>query len=76
TRFLQIHRNRPGEMRRLNDVFERHQVNIAAQYLETNADIGYVVLDADGAVPAAPEIIRELREMPNTIRARLLWQRG
>ena len=76
TRFLQIHRNKPGEMRRLNDVFERHQVNIAAQYLETNADIGYVVLDADGAVPAAPEIVRELREMPNTIRARLLWQRG
>ncbi|MFX7918744.1 hypothetical protein ABTK44_21550, partial [Acinetobacter baumannii] len=37
---------------------------------------GWAVVDADGAVPAAPEIIRELREMPNTIRARLLWQRG
>jgi len=76
TRFLQIHRNQPGEMRRLNEVFAKHQVNIAAQYLQTNADIGYVVLDADGAVPAAPEILSELRAMSNTIRARVLWQRG
>ena len=76
TRFLQIHRNAPGEMRRLNEVFARHKVNIAAQYLQTNAEIGYVVLDADGAVPNAPEIIRELREMDGTIRARVLWQRG
>jgi D-3-phosphoglycerate dehydrogenase / 2-oxoglutarate reductase len=76
TRFLQIHRNVPGEMRRLNEVFARHKVNIAAQYLQTNADIGYVVLDADGAVPDAPQIIQELREMDGTIRARVLWQRG
>ncbi len=76
TRFLQIHKNVPGEMRRLNEVFARHKVNIAAQYLQTNADIGYVVLDADGAVPDAPEIIKELRDMDGTIRARVLWQRG
>ena len=76
TRFLQIHRNVPGEMRRLNEVFARHHVNIAAQYLQTNANIGYVVIDADGAVPNATDIVRELREMDGTIRARLLWQRG
>lgn len=76
TRFLQIHRNAPGEMQRLNEVFARHRVNIAAQYLQTNADIGYVVLDADGAVPDAALIVKELREMDGTIRARVLWQRG
>ena len=76
TRFLQVHRNVPGEMRRLNEVFARHQVNIAAQYLQTNADIGYVVIDADGMVPDATDIVRELREMDGAIRARLLWQRG
>jgi len=76
TRFLQIHKNAPGEMRRLNEVFARHKVNIAAQYLQTNSEIGYVVLDADGAVPDAPEIVKELRDMDGTIRARVLWQRG
>jgi D-3-phosphoglycerate dehydrogenase / 2-oxoglutarate reductase len=76
TRFLQIHKNMPGEMRRLNEVFAKHKVNIAAQYLQTNADIGYVVLDADGAVPDAPQIVKELRDMDGTIRARVLWQRG
>ncbi|MEQ1695134.1 MAG: phosphoglycerate dehydrogenase [Hyphomicrobiaceae bacterium] len=76
TRFLQIHKNAPGEMRRLNEVFAKHKVNIAAQYLQTNAEIGYVVLDADGAVPDAPDIVKELRDMDGTIRARVLWQRG
>ena len=31
---------RPGELRRLNDVFGRRGVNIAAQYYQTDADVG------------------------------------
>jgi D-3-phosphoglycerate dehydrogenase len=76
TRFLQIHRNEPGQMRRLNEVFARHKVNIAAQYLQTNADIGNVVLDADGAVGDAQVIVKEIRDLEGTVRARVLWQRG
>jgi D-3-phosphoglycerate dehydrogenase / 2-oxoglutarate reductase len=76
TRFLQIHRNQPGAMRRLNEVFAKHSVNIAAQYLQTNAEIGYVVLDADGAVGDAQEIVREIRDLEGTVRARVLWQKG
>lgn len=74
TRFLQVHRNVPGEMRRLNEVFARHNVNIAAQTLETNACIGYVVLDADGEVPDAAAIVDEIRALPGTVRARVLFR--
>ena len=46
-------------------------VNIAAQFYQTDADVGYVVLDADGAVPDADGILAEIRANPGTIRARL-----
>jgi D-3-phosphoglycerate dehydrogenase len=72
TRFIQVQRNIPGELRRLNDVFAARGVNIAAQYYQTDADVGYVVLDADGSVPDAEGILAEIRANPGTIRARLV----
>ncbi len=72
TRFIQVQQNLPGELRRLNDVFARRSVNIAAQFYQTDADVGYVVLDADGAVPDADGILAEIRANPGTIRARLV----
>ena len=72
TRFIQMHHNIPGELRRLNDVFARHNVNIATQFLQTDAKIGYVVIDADGAVPDALAVLEEIRDLPGTIRARVL----
>ena len=37
TRFIQVQRNVPGMLGRLNEVLARHAVNIAAQYYETDA---------------------------------------
>ena len=56
TRFIQVQRNLPGELGRLNEVFARHKVNIAAQHYQTDGELGYVVLDADGQVPDAEDI--------------------
>lgn len=72
TRFIQVQQNLPGELGRLNEVFARRKVNIAAQYYQTDADVGYVVLDADGAVADADGILAEIRSNPGTIRARLV----
>lgn len=72
TRFIQVHRNEPGAMRALNDLFARHNLNIHAQYMQTFEEIGYVVLDVDGPVANSFEILTEIRALPNTIRARLL----
>jgi D-3-phosphoglycerate dehydrogenase len=54
TRFIQVQRNLPGMLGKLNDVLARHSVNIAAQYYETRNDIGYVVLDADASAARQP----------------------
>ncbi len=72
TRFLQVQKNLPGELGRLNEVFFRHGVNIAGQYYQTEGDIGYVVLDADGAIANADDILTDIRALDGTIRARLV----
>ena len=72
TRFIQVQRNLPGELGKLNEVFARHDVNIAAQYYQTDGEVGYVVLDADGAVPDAEAILGDIRALSGTIRARRL----
>ncbi len=75
TRFIQVQRNLPGELQRLNEVFAKHKVNIAAQYYQTDGEIGYVVLDCDDLLSGARDILTELRQMPGTIRARLLYRK-
>ena len=72
TRFIQVQRNLPGELGKLNDLFARYKINIAAQHYQTDGEIGYVVLDADGPVANAVEILEEIRLLSGTIRARLL----
>ena len=72
TRFIQVQRNLPGELGRLNDVFAKRAINIVAQHYQTDGEIGYVVLDAEGQVSDGVEILTEIRALPGTIRARLL----
>jgi D-3-phosphoglycerate dehydrogenase / 2-oxoglutarate reductase len=76
TRFIQVQRNLPGELGRLNEVFAHHKVNIAAQHYQTDGELGYAVLDADGQVPDAEDIVREIRGLSGTIRARMLYRRS
>ncbi|MFG1435541.1 phosphoglycerate dehydrogenase [Xanthobacter sediminis] len=74
TRFIQVQRNLPGMLGRLNEVLARHAVNIAAQYYETYADVGYVVLDADASAGDTQRVLEEIRALEGTIRARLLYE--
>jgi D-3-phosphoglycerate dehydrogenase len=70
SRILHIHRNEPGVLQRINTVFSGHDVNIASQYLDTRDDIGYVVMDIETSDPVS--LLNELRDVPATIRARIL----
>ena len=70
-----MQKNLPGELGRLNDVFAKHGVNIAAQYYQTDGEVGYVVLDADGVVPAADDVLADIRAISGTIRARILYRK-
>jgi D-3-phosphoglycerate dehydrogenase len=74
TRFMQVQRNLPGMLGRLNEVLARHAINIAAQFYETYNDIGYVVLDADASAVDSQRVLAEIRALEGTIRARLLYE--
>jgi D-3-phosphoglycerate dehydrogenase / 2-oxoglutarate reductase len=76
TRFIQVQENLPGMLGRLNEVFAHRAVNIAAQYYQTDGEVGYVVLDADGSDFDGRAVVDEIRALPGTIRARMLndWQ--
>jgi D-3-phosphoglycerate dehydrogenase len=75
TRFIQVQRNLPGMLGKLNDVFARHAINIAAQYYESYIDVGYVVLDADASPADSQRVLADIRALEGTIRARLLYER-
>lgn len=70
-RLLHIHRNVPGVMARVNERFSEAGINIAAQFLRTNEDVGYVVIDVDSE--ASQVALEQLCNVPDTIRCRILY---
>ncbi len=76
TRFIHVHRNVPGVLTGLNEIFARRGLNIASQFLQTDGEIGYVVIEADGTREDSQAVLDEARAIEGTIRARLLYERG
>jgi D-3-phosphoglycerate dehydrogenase len=72
TRYMHLHRNVPGMLRRINDVFFARSLNISAEYLQTDGDLGYVVVEAEGPA-AAQDVLDDLRDIEGTVRARLVY---
>lgn len=70
SRLLHVHKNQPGVLTKINEAFARLNINIAGQYLQTNADIGYVVIDIDS--DDVEQALNELKTIPGTLRARVI----
>jgi D-3-phosphoglycerate dehydrogenase len=71
-RLLHVHRNEPGMLSRVNELFSRSSVNVDAQYLRTSPRLGYVVIDISATPEEARELCKALAEIPGTLRTRLL----
>jgi D-3-phosphoglycerate dehydrogenase len=73
-RLLHIHRNQPGVLSQINAIFSERRINIAGEYLQTNARIGYVVIDVESEDRTeTAEAKRLLDTVPGTIRTRILY---
>ena len=70
-RILHIHNNVPGVLSAINTVMSKNKINIVGQYLKTNDEIGYVVLDVDSKL--SKTALALLKEVKETIRVRLLY---
>jgi D-3-phosphoglycerate dehydrogenase len=70
-RLLHIHKNVPGVLSEINRIFSDTGINIRSQYLQTNEDVGYVVMDIDEQYSELA--LRKLNEVNGTIRCRVLF---
>ncbi len=70
-RILHVHNNVPGVLSEINTELSKHKINILGQYLKTNDEIGYVVLDVNKNLSGdALELLKKVKE---TIKVRLLY---
>jgi D-3-phosphoglycerate dehydrogenase len=70
-RILHIHKNVPGVLSEINSALSAKDINVLGQYLKTNEEIGYVVLDVNtGASKKAFELLSHVK---HTIKTRLLY---
>jgi len=70
-RILHIHNNVPGVLSAINTQLSNHNINIVGQYLKTNDEIGYVVLDVDKRL--SKQALELLKEVKETIKVRMLY---
>lgn len=70
-RILHIHNNVPGVLSEINTTLSKNNINILGQYLKTNDDIGYVVLDVDKQISSQAKQL--LKEVKQTIKVRMLY---
>ena len=70
-RLLHIHRNVPGVLSQINQIFSDNGINITAQFLQTNEKVGYVVIDVDAEY--SQMALDKLRTIEGTIRTRVLF---
>lgn len=70
-RLLHVHKNVPGILTAINQVFSENNINISAQHLETNENVGYVVVDIDADY--SDVAVQKLRDIEGTIRCRVLY---
>ncbi|MFK2877080.1 phosphoglycerate dehydrogenase [Rhodanobacter hydrolyticus] len=72
-RLLHIHRNVPGVLSRINELFSAGNINIDAQFLQTDAEVGYVVIDVSADEIQANALRDKLVAIQGTLRTRVLY---
>jgi len=72
TRFMHIHKNVPGVISKINEIFSGEEINISGQYLRTDGVTGYVVVDVEADIQPGMGFRRKLEAIEGTIRVRFL----
>jgi len=70
-RFLHIHENVPGVLREINNFFTSRGINISAEHLQTDPEIGYVIIETESELDSS--VLKDLKKIHHTIRVRLVY---
>lgn len=72
-RILHIHRNVPGVLSQINDIFRDRGINIDGQFLRTDPKVGYVVIDVTADEEQTASLRDAMAAIPGTLRVRVLY---
>ncbi|EPJ47326.1 MAG: D-3-phosphoglycerate dehydrogenase [Osedax symbiont Rs1] len=70
-RLLHVHHNIPGVLSKINLILSENNINISGQHLQTNEQVGYVVIDVDADCSAIA--LEKLSAVEGTVRSRRLF---
>lgn len=70
-RLIHIHKNKPGVLANIDSVMAKHNINILGQYLKTNDQIGYVIVDINKKYDK--KVLKDLKQVEHTIKFRVLY---
>jgi len=70
-RILHIHKNKPGVLSEINSDLSENGINIVGQYLKTNEEVGYVILDIDNKI--SKKAFEILKNIEGTIKTRMVY---
>lgn len=72
-RLINAHKNVPGVLGKINGIISSQGTNIEAQYLGTDEDVGYLVIDIkDTAASSVKTLKEEIKNLEESIITRLL----
>lgn len=69
SRIINVHRNEPGVLGKINSIISERGANIDGQYLATDEKVGYLVIDVHA--DHAKGLINDIRALPMSIKTRL-----
>jgi D-3-phosphoglycerate dehydrogenase / 2-oxoglutarate reductase len=70
-RIIHIHENIPGILAKINNIMAEFGCNILGQYLKTNENVGYVILDIERKYPK--DLVEQMKNIKGTIKFRRLY---
>lgn len=69
-RIMNVHKNVPGVLKNINEIIATEGANITSQYLATDSEIGYVVMDIEQST--IKETAQKIAQLNTSIRTRTL----
>lgn len=73
SRILNVHRNEPGVLGEVNSIISKAGANIEAQYLSTDSQIGYLVMDVHFGKEQAAQLSADIQKLSRSIRTRMVY---
>lgn len=70
-RILNVHKNVPGVLKDINGIISDIGANIESQFLATDPEIGYLIVDLDKKL--SDKVKDQISKLPTSIRTRILY---